>query len=123
MTSQALQNAQSIEQVAALINNGGTSDYNANKLAGEYAASAALDLDVDSVNKDEIIAHLDILKTAGAEFNTDTAAFEGLISAMLNAAMIALDHAERVELYNYIDQHPDLDTDDFRANRTHVWAA
>ena len=71
MISQALQNAQSQDEVVLIINNGGTSDYNSSEIAGQYAWDAARDQDDTSDNNIE--AMLDLLVEAGANFDLQEA--------------------------------------------------
>ena len=72
MISQALQNAQSIEQVVEIINGGGTSEYSANEIAGQYAFNAADEsgYDIDGASLD---AHLEVIIDAGAKFDYSSA--------------------------------------------------
>lgn len=66
--SQALQNAQSLDQVVAVINGGGTSSFNNEEIAAQYAWDAAED-NGEGMSTEEIEAHLDVLVEAGAEFD------------------------------------------------------
>lgn len=67
----ALQNCQSIEKVVKLINDGGTSEYEANELVAQYAFNAALDNveTNDSAFRDEVEAQVYMLSEAGAKFD------------------------------------------------------
>lgn len=75
MISQTIQNAQSIDDVVNAINEGGTSSFSGNELAGQYAYDAADDAGYgfDDANLD---AHLDALTEAGAEFDYSEARTE-----------------------------------------------
>ncbi|MCG7545400.1 hypothetical protein MHM93_14560 [Pseudoalteromonas sp. MM17-2] len=66
--SQAINEAQSLEQVVAIVNDGGTSRFDQNEIAAQYAYDAADDAGF-GLSKANIEAHLDVLVEAGAEFD------------------------------------------------------
>lgn len=66
MKSIELQNCYSLEQVVELINGGGTSAFSGEEIAQQYAEDAAKEQ--DDMSKENIDAHLDILREAGAKF-------------------------------------------------------
>ena len=66
--SAVLQNCQSIEDVVSLINKGGTSDYDANQIAGQYAFTAAKEAGF-GYEIENAEAHLSVLSEAGANFD------------------------------------------------------
>lgn len=79
--SQALKDAQTIDQVVEIINNGGTYLFNAEQIAGQYAYTAQLESGYD-IDLAAIEAHLDCLKQSGAEFDYPEAVKQGL--ALIN---------------------------------------
>lgn len=66
--SQALQNAQSIDDVVEIINEGGTSSYDSNEIASQYAYNAADEAGY-GIDQANIEGHLDLLAEAGANFD------------------------------------------------------
>lgn len=78
MTSQALQNAKSIEEVVELINGGGTSNNDGNEIAGQYAFDGANESKDNGLNKEDFEAQLDCLIEAGAIFDYPQALLEAI---------------------------------------------
>jgi hypothetical protein len=94
--SQALLNAKSIDQVVELVNEGGTSLYDQNEIAAQYAWSSAEDAD-HGMSTENLIAHLDLLSDAGAKFDSG-AAIEALNEMMTDKIIETTSH----ETYNAI---------------------
>jgi len=69
--SEIVKSAYSYEQIIECINNGGTSSFSSNAIAGQYAANAAEDSDLsyDVVGDDLFSCHLDFLVEQGAAFD------------------------------------------------------
>lgn len=68
MISQALESAQSIEDVAEIVNSDGTSQCSRDEIAGQYAYQGAEEAGYGTGSA-EIEAQLDALVEAGAEFD------------------------------------------------------
>ncbi len=71
MISTAIKEAQSIEDVVQLIDNGGTNSDSPEEVAGTYAYLAVID--TNHVDKEHAKSQLDALIEAGAKFDYDLA--------------------------------------------------